>query len=144
MSRRNFGIYWHHNILTATSFKRFIRFSYVTAILIPPDNTTIQPCSPNPCDPNSLCDTYGDQFAICDVCAGPNAAQNPACRPECVMNSDCAFDKACLRNKCVDPCLGSCGIDAECTVYFHDPICRCPNNLEGNPYEHCKPHTRRK
>ncbi|XP_028157244.1 uncharacterized protein LOC114350564 isoform X7 [Ostrinia furnacalis] len=107
-------------------------------ILIPPDNTTSQPCSPNPCDPNAPCDTYGNQFAICDACVGPDSVNNPACRPECILSSDCAFNKACLRNRCVDPCPGSCGIDAECMVYHHDPICRCPKGFQGNPYELCK------
>ncbi|XP_037295454.1 uncharacterized protein LOC119189544 isoform X2 [Manduca sexta] len=111
-------------------------------IVIGVDNSTSQPCSPNPCDFNAPCDTYGNQFAICDACIGPNAASNPACRPECVLNSDCQFNKACLRNKCVDPCPGSCGVNAECSVYHHDPICQCKYGFEGNPYEYCKSTTR--
>lgn len=118
--------------------------NYVAAIYIVPDNNTVQPCTPNPCDPSASCDTYGNQFAICDPCFGSNGINNPACRPECVLSTDCAFDKACLRNKCVDPCPGSCGVNAECSVYLHDPICRCVNGFEGNPYEHCKPTTQRK
>lgn len=113
-----------------------VKFS---AIIIPSDNTTAQPCTPNPCDPNAPCDTYGNQFAVCDPCNGPDSSNNPACRPECVLSSDCAFNKACLRNRCVDPCPGSCGVNAECTVYQHDPICRCVHGFIGNPYEHCKP-----
>lgn len=116
----------------------------LTAIIIGSDNTTAQPCSPNPCDSNASCDTYGDQFAICNVCVGTNAANNAACRPECILSSDCAFNKACLKNKCVDPCPGSCGVNAQCTVYQHDPICECVSGFEGNPYEYCKIAKKRK
>lgn len=115
-------------------------FSIVfSAIIIAPDNTTAQPCTPNPCEPNSICDTYGDKFAVCNLCVGPNAINKPGCRPECVLNSDCPFNKFCLKNKCVDPCPGSCGVNAECIlVYNHEPICQCKEHFEGNPYEHCK------
>lgn len=122
----------------------FILIFCFTAIIIAQDNTTAQPCSPNPCDINAPCDSYGDQFAICNACVGQDAVNSPTCRPECVMSSDCGFNKACLRNRCVDPCPGSCGINAECTIYHHDPICRCIHGFEGNPYEHCKPSTKRK
>lgn len=37
------------------------------------------------------------------------------CRPECVLSSDCPSDKACIRNKCKDPCPGVCGLNAECS-----------------------------
>lgn len=118
---------------------------FISAIVIVvPDNTTAQPCSPNPCDPNAPCDTYGNQFATCGLCNGPDALNNPACRPECMLSSDCPFDKACFRHRCEDPCPGSCGVNAECSVYQHDPICRCTNGFIGNPYEHCKPVTYRK
>lgn len=119
------------NVLISTIIYLFLAITVV-------DNTTTQPCSPNPCDPHSSCDTFGSQFAICDPCVGPNAINNPLCRPECVFNSECPFDKACLRNKCTDPCPGSCGVNAECYVYQHDPICHCIDGYEGNPYEHCK------
>lgn len=111
---------------------------FIPAIVIIPDNTTVQPCLPNPCDPNAQCDAYGNQFAICDPCVGSNALNSPLCRPECVLSSDCPFNKACLKNRCVDPCPGSCGVNAECSVYHHDAICRCVAGFEGNPYEHCK------
>lgn len=125
-------------------FKSYNAFLYISAIIIGADNTTVQPCSPNPCDTNTPCDTYGNQFAICDACVGSSAVNNPACRPECVFNSDCAFNKACIRNKCKDPCPGSCGDNALCSVYHHDPICHCKEGFEGNPYEYCKPTTNRK
>lgn len=100
-------------------------------------NVSRDPCTPSPCGPNNVCSVYGNGIALCDPCLGPNAALNPACRPECISNSDCAFDKACLGQKCVDPCPGSCGHNAICNVYAHNPICSCPQGLFGNPYEYC-------
>lgn len=111
---------------------------FSTAIIITPENGTVQPCAPNPCDPNASCDTYGNQFVVCETCNGPDSINNHACRPQCILNSDCGFDTSCINNRCVDPCPGSCGVNAECTVYYHDPICRCADGLVGNPYEHCK------
>lgn len=141
----SFQLYILSFALEVTYTVSYIDVYIISAIIIGSDNTTVQqPCSPNPCDPNAPCDTYGNQFAICDACVGPNAMNNPACRPECVFNSECALNKACLRNKCVDPCPGSCGVNAVCSVYHHDPICHCIEGFEGNPYEHCKPTTKRK
>lgn len=99
-------------------------------------NTTVNPCVPSPCGPQSFCNVYGD-IAICDPCFGPDATNNPSCRPECISNSDCSFDKACLGQTCVDPCPGSCGHSAICTVNYHNPMCTCPNGLYGNPFEYC-------
>ena len=34
----------------------------------------------------------------------------PQCRPECLLSSDCAQNEACIKAKCVDPCLTvNCG-----------------------------------
>ena len=100
-------------------------------------NTTRDPCSPSPCGPGELCTVHGDNIALCDPCSAADAMYNPNCRPECLSNSDCAFDKACLGQKCNDPCEGSCGNNAQCRVEHHRPICFCPSGLYGNPYEHC-------
>lgn len=102
-------------------------------------NITRDPCVPSPCGPHDVCSIYGDGVALCDPCFGPNTQQNPRCRPECVSNSDCPFDRACLGQRCLDPCPGSCGHNAVCNVYEHNPICSCPPGLYGNPYEHCSP-----
>lgn len=59
------------------------------------------------------------------------------CRPECVINSDCLRSQACLRNKCVDPCIGTCGFNALCSVVNHVPICTCPSNMTGNAFVSC-------
>lgn len=62
------------------------------------------------------------------------------CRPECVLNSECPQNKACIRNKCMDPCPGTCGQNALCEVYNHVPMCRCPQGMSGNAFVQCLPY----
>lgn len=101
-------------------------------------NQTAQPpCHRNPCDPTNQCSNYGSEVIICDPCTGPNAYQSPQCRPECLTNSECSFDRACIGQKCLDPCPGSCGHNAHCQVVNHNPVCTCPRGLVGNPFEYC-------
>lgn len=104
---------------------------------LPEVNEKYNPCDPSPCGPNMPCSVYGNNVAICDPCTGPDAIYKPQCRPECVANSECPFDRACLGQKCIDPCPGSCGYNAECAVVNHNPICSCPHRLVGNPFEQC-------
>ncbi len=96
-----------------------------------------KPCLPSPCGTTMECNNYGGQVAICDPCLGPDAPYNPQCRPECLTNADCPFNRACLGFTCADPCPGSCGVNALCTVVSHTPVCSCPQGLIGNPFEHC-------
>lgn len=60
------------------------------------------------------------------------------CRPECVTNSDCDRSRACVNNKCVDPCPGTCGINAECRVINHAPSCSCIPGFSGEPLRSCQ------
>lgn len=60
-----------------------------------------------------------------------------ACKPECVINTDCPTDKACINNKCTNPCLGTCGTNAECGVTNHVPSCFCIDGYIGNPAVAC-------
>uniref|UniRef100_A0A8D8VM32 Neurogenic locus Notch protein n=1 Tax=Cacopsylla melanoneura TaxID=428564 RepID=A0A8D8VM32_9HEMI len=94
-------------------------------------------CKPNPCDPYSTCALYSPHVAMCDPCHGPEAPWLPHCRPECLCNSDCPFNMACLGQKCRNPCEGTCGVGALCTVVHHTGACYCPEGTVGNPYEHC-------
>lgn len=61
------------------------------------------------------------------------------CRPECILNTDCTVNKACINNKCKDPCQGTCGINAICNVYNHIPMCTCPQGMNGNAFIQCLP-----
>lgn len=58
---------------------------------------------------------------------------------ECKIDSDCPFDKACINEKCLDPCDSSthCGRNAECIVQYHRAQCNCPIGMQGNPLISC-------
>ena len=63
----------------------------------------------------------------------------PNCRPECVTSSDCASNLACINQKCVDPCPGRCGLNAECRVVSHSVQCVCLIGYSGDPFVQCNP-----
>lgn len=55
--------------------------------------------------------------------------------PECVSNSECAGNYACVNNACINPC--NCGPNAKCNVVNHYPSCVCPPGYSGNPQLGC-------
>ncbi|RZF34371.1 hypothetical protein LSTR_LSTR008910 [Laodelphax striatellus] len=59
--------------------------------------------------------------------------------PECVINQDCTRDKACFNQKCRDPCVDACGLNAICQVVNHNAICSCPPGFVGEPRLECRP-----
>lgn len=93
------------------------------------------PCNPSPCGPNSQCRNINEQ-AVCSCVIG-YIGSPPTCRPECVTSSECSLVKACINQKCVDPCIGTCGIRARCEVINHNPICSCPEQHTGDPFTRC-------
>jgi hypothetical protein len=96
-----------------------------------------QPCNPSPCGPNSQCREINSN-AVCSCISG-FIGSPPTCRPECVINSECPPNKACLNQKCIDPCIGACGTYAKCLVRNHSPLCTCPPRHTGNPFVRCQP-----
>ena len=60
-----------------------------------------------------------------------------ACRPECTINPECPSNKACRNLKCVDPCPGLCGINAECRVINHLGTCTCFPGYCGDLFTLC-------
>lgn len=95
----------------------------------------INPCVPSPCGPNSQCKVIGSQAAC--SCQPNYIGQPPQCRPECIINAECPSNKACINERCADPCPGSCGVNALCSVVNHDVICTCLTGYEGNPSVQC-------
>lgn len=91
------------------------------------------PCNPSPCGSNAQC--Y-DGVCTCN----PEYHGDPysGCRPECVVNNDCPRDKTCIRNKCKDPCPGTCAQNAICNVINHTPMCNCPSGFTGNAFVDCR------
>lgn len=99
-----------------------------------PEKTS--PCEPSPCGPNAVCKEYNSAGSCSCL---PDYIGNPyeGCRPECTVNTDCVPSKSCIRNKCQDPCPGTCGPIAICTVVNHLPTCTCPVGYSGDPYQRC-------
>lgn len=95
----------------------------------------MDPCNPSPCGPNSICREV-NKHAVCS-CKTGFIGTPPSCRPECLISSECALDKACVTQKCVDPCPGTCGENARCQVVTHNPICSCSPGYTGDPFNRC-------
>lgn len=91
------------------------------------------PCALSPCGPNAVCDN-GECKCLPEYIGNPYEA----CRPECILNSECPRDKTCLKNKCKDPCSGICGQNARCDVVNHIPTCSCPSGYVGDPFVNCR------
>lgn len=111
----------------------FLQFSATSR---PNDIVEIRdPCYPSPCGLHSQCrNTNGIPSCSCL----PNyIGAPPNCRPECIINQECVSSKACIREKCQDPCLGACGISAQCTVRDHTANCMCIAGYVGDPFSNC-------
>lgn len=93
------------------------------------------PCLSNPCGPNSVCRVHESQ-PVCS-CVVNYIGRPPNCRPECTVNSECPSNKACINEKCRDPCVGACAFNAECHVHAHTPRCVCSVGYEGDPFSGC-------
>ena len=98
-----------------------------------PESPT-DPCNPSPCGPNAQCND-----GLCTCVSGYLGDPYTICRPECVINTDCSRNEACLLQKCRNPCIGTCGTNAECNVINHLPMCSCPRNMTGNAFVSCSP-----
>lgn len=101
-------------------------------VIVKPEN----PCDPSPCGPNSQCRAVGDTPAC--SCLPNFVGRAPNCRPECTINSECPGNLACQRERCVDPCPGSCGVNTDCQVITHRPVCSCKIGYTGDPFAGCQ------
>lgn len=95
------------------------------------------PCTPS-CGANAECQVVGGK-GTCACLPGFYGRPELGCTPECITNSDCVPTRACINQRCVDPCAGSCGVQAECRVLNHNPICSCPRGYVGDPFRACHP-----
>lgn len=95
------------------------------------------PCEPSPCGQNALCQERNGAGS-CKCLDDYQGNPYEGCRPECVLSSDCPTNKACSRNRCVDPCPGVCGFQAQCSVVNHIPTCTCLEGYEGDPFTTCQ------
>lgn len=97
------------------------------------DADVIDNCNPSPCGTNAICND-----GACSCIEEHHGDPYVGCRPECVLSTDCPREKACVRNKCVDPCPGTCATNAICDVINHVPMCSCPQGMTGNAFYNCE------
>ena len=102
----------------------------------------VDECLDYPCHTSATCtnvpgsykcscalNTVGDPY-------GGNGCETPN---ECNSDSECFGEQACFRNgagvnKCVDPCASAvCGINSDCQVQKHKPVCVCQVGYFGDP-----------
>ncbi|GLH00238.1 Uncharacterized protein GBIM_06672, partial [Gryllus bimaculatus] len=116
----------------------------------------VDPCAAvadPPCAANALCFAQnhaagcrcpehlpaGDPFAFCE------ARPPPAHRPECRSDVDCPSRRACIRERCQDPCavLRPCHPSAACAVLDSVPVrtmvCECPDGWVPDRDGQCRP-----
>lgn len=111
-------------------------FHIFAAVIIEPTTTERPPsCYPSPCGPNSQCQLKGNMPSC--SCLPNYIGVPPNCRPECVINTECSSELACINQKCRDPCPGSCGYNSNCKVLNHVPICSCQEGYTGDPFVQC-------
>lgn len=111
----------------------FMMISIVLFADVPSD-----PCNPSPCGKFTKCQVIGGK-AMCSCILDYIGDPQVGCRPQCMTNSDCPRDRACINHHCEDPCPGVCGLNAICNVYDHLAICTCPEGLVGNAFIRCIP-----
>lgn len=104
-------------------------YYFVTADIIQNER---DPCNPSPCGPNAIC-----LQGVCSCIEEHTGDPYLGCRPECVLSTDCTKDKACVTNKCINPCRGICATTAICNVVNHIAMCSCPHGTTGNAFYDC-------
>lgn len=100
------------------------------------------PCIPSPCGANSQCRVVGETAAC--SCLPNYIGRAPNCRPECIISAECPANLACIKQKCSDPCIGACGVHAQCSVMNHNSICQCEPGFTGDPFNSCREMPKRK
>ncbi|KAG8236382.1 hypothetical protein J437_LFUL016660 [Ladona fulva] len=97
-------------------------------------------CSVDACAAGAMCDAVRHR-PVCTCPPGFLGSPEVRCYAECEDSSHCPSTRACINSKCADPCVGVCGINAECEVRNHSPVCKCPKGMTGHPFDRCRPIT---
>ena len=118
-------------------------FSLLKSVLATVRPEVIEPCNPSPCGINANCQSTA-RAASCTCIPGYIGNPYIECKPECVVNSECPRNLACIAQKCKDPCSGLCGVYASCYVSNHLPLCKCDPGYTGDAFVACQRITTRK
>lgn len=119
-----------------TRYLQWLDFVFFSATVMQiPHQPFRNPCVPSPCGPHAVCREINDSPSC--SCMQDFQGLPPNCRPECAINQDCPSNQACINMKCRDPCPGSCGQNADCTVFNHLPSCACSPGFTGDPFTSC-------
>jgi len=105
---------------------------------------TLSPCQrPGEC---RVVDTVPVRTMVCQCPPGYVSLTNGACRLQpgiprtgCKADSECNEQEACYNGLCRNPC--DCGPNSHCVVKFHQPICSCERDYDGDPKYGCFPGT---
>lgn len=107
----------------------------------------VDPCVVlEPCQRPAICEVTPTSPVRTMLCICPDgyvSRGKGGCKPTpgikevggCISDSDCPADKSCLNSVCRDPC--NCGLNAECRIKDHKPVCTCRQGFEGNPEFEC-------
>lgn len=88
-------------------------------------------CSGNPCGVNAVCQEASGGRPVCSCPPGYSGNPLTHCnRGECLDNVDCRGDLQCKDNRCVNPCVGACGIGSNCDVSYLS----APNSFDSPTY----------
>lgn len=96
-------------------------------------------CSLDSCGRQAECYAQNHR-AICECLPGYEGDPRATCRLlGCRADSDCPLDKACINQKCENPCENQaiCAQNELCQVYQHRPECACPPPFEADPIRGC-------
>lgn len=111
------------------------------------DSHCKNPCNVlEPCHYPSTCEVVPSAPVRTMICVCPDgyiSSGSGTCKPTkpvfdiggCTVDGDCASDKACINGICRDPC--NCGLNAECRIKDHKPVCSCAQGYDGNPQLEC-------
>ncbi|KPJ11537.1 hypothetical protein RR48_08279 [Papilio machaon] len=95
-------------------------------------------CGPHTCGVGAHC-THGSVRPVCACLPGHSGDPLSQCiKIECVSNDECRGHQSCVNQHCVNPCEGACGVNANCDVRQHVPVCSCPAGYTGNPFTACR------
>ncbi|XP_038121204.1 neurogenic locus notch homolog protein 3 isoform X1 [Culex quinquefasciatus] len=105
-----------------------------------PQYVSAQGCARGPCGVGAMCQETSGGRPVCSCPAGYSGNPLTQCiRAECLDHSECIrSDQACRDGKCINPCNGVCGINANCEVRNHVPVCSCPRGMSGDPFVSCR------